>query len=294
MSDHSLAPQNTGLHQLPPLGSSLYYVLHMVPSAHRALMRDWWHWWHEISSIPFNVQDPGVAEAKLTWWDQEIQQASGGQASHPLTQSMFSGRSAQEREARLPELPLWRSQINGQINLVHQTRWLDAASLELHVDQTTGSAAEGCAVILGAHSPQARQAARSLGIGWRQIHQLARLGQDARAGWVHVPVNVLQEHNVKAHELTKPAPQAGPNFPKLLDSLSASASSRIKDGLQAIRKLPRSERKAMRPLVALSWMQLALLKEIQNSQDRILHERLLLTPLKKWWIATQVRIGLLH
>ena len=257
-------------------------------------MRDWWQWWHEISSIPFNVQDPGVAEAKLNWWDQEIQQASAGQANHPLTQSVFSPRNTQGEQTRLPEVALWRSQINGQINLVHQTRWLDAASLQQHVDQTTGSAAEGCAVILGAHSEAARQAARTLGLGWRQVHQLARLGQDARAGWVHVAVNVLQEHDVKAHELTKPAPQAGPQFPKLIESLSDSATGHLKTGLQAIRKLPRTERNALRPLVALSWMQLTLLKEIQNSQDRILHERLLLTPLKKWWIATRVRWGLLR
>ncbi|MGE5451845.1 MAG: squalene/phytoene synthase family protein [Acidobacteriota bacterium] len=278
---------------LPPVGSSLYYSLQLVPSARRAALRNWWQWWHEVSSIPFDVQDPGVAETKLRWWHQEVRAAAQGQATHPLTRALLT-RTAASPAIAAPELPLWLNQIEGLIDLIHQTRWLDAAALRRHLTQTTACAAEGCAVLLGATSPEAREVARQWGLGWRQVHQLARLGQDARAGWVHVPVDVLQQHEVRAHELTKPAPRASEHWPALLQDLCDQAQTQLEQGLQAARALPANERRALRPLTGLTHMQLALLAEIRASQDRVLHERLLLTPLRKGWIATQARLGLLN
>ena len=70
----------------PPAGSSLYYALSLIPPQNRPALRNWWHWWHEVSSIPFNVQDPGVAEAKLVWWSNEVECAAKGHATNPVTQ----------------------------------------------------------------------------------------------------------------------------------------------------------------------------------------------------------------
>lgn len=275
----------------PPEGSSLYYAWRLVPTRRQAALRAWWQWWHEISSIPFDVQDPGVAETKLRWWLQEVQQATQGQAQHPTTQYLFSKAPRDVLMAH----PEWlTTQIEGQIQLVHQTRWLDEASLKRHIEHTTSQACVAAAALLGATTPEAWTAAKQLGQGIRQAHQLARLGQDARAGWVHVPIDVLQQHDVKAHELTKPAPQAGPNWPKLRTHLCEQATQHIRAGLQGIRALPRRQRRALVPLIALAHMQLGLLDVINAGNDRILHERLLLTPVRKWWIAAQVRLGWLR
>jgi phytoene synthase len=277
----------------PPAGSSIYYALALVPAQHRSTLRNWWHWWHEVSSIPFNIQDPGVAEAKLVWWRGEVEAAAKGQATHPVTQAMFAAQKQDPSAQTKPDLTLWLMQIDGLIDLIHQTRWLDAPVLKHHQTRTTAAAAEGCAVLLGAETAAAREAACHMGLGWRQVHQLARLGRDARAGWVHVPVDVLQNHDVRAHELTKPAPMAGANWAGLLSYLCEQAKTQLTLGLDQVKHLPRSERRALIPLTALTQMQLSLLKEIESSGDRILHERLLLTPLRKWWIAQRVRLGLL-
>ena len=271
----------------PPAGSALYYALQLVPSRKRETLRAWWHWWHEVSSIPFNIQDPGVAESKLLWWQQEVLAAFRGQATHPLTKALIV-------ENQAPDKQLWLSQIDGLIELIHQTRWLDVAGLRQHQFKTTAAAAVGAAHLLGASSDAAKDAARQLGQGLRQVHQLARLGQDARAGWVHVPVDVLQQHDVRAHELTKPAPQASANWPHLLTCLCDQAQENLNAGLLAKRQLSGVEARALKPLTALSHMQLALLAEIRKSQDRVLHERLILTPVRKWWIAARVRVGLLR
>ena len=278
----------------PHPGSSLYYALATAPAGRRAALRLWLQWWHETSQIPFKIHDPGVAETKLRWWLQELQDAAKGQAHHPLIKGLLSDKAVQASGC-WPDWPLWASQIEGLLTLVHQTRWLDDASLQRHAQQTTGAACEGAACLLGANSAAARQAARQLGWGLRQAHQLARIGQDARAGWVQLGIDVLQAHDVKAHQLSKPdAAQVPEGWPALLAHLHKQATDNILSGLTACRALPAAETRALLPLRVLAHLHLQLIDEIASQGDRVLHERIVLTPLRKWWVAQRVRWGLLR
>ena len=86
---------------------------------------------------------------------------------------------------------------------------------------------------------------------------------------------------------------ASANWASLLTYLCEQARAQLQLGLDQVKPLPRTERRKLMPLVAMTQMQLSLLNEIEVSSDRILHERILLTPLRKWWIAQRVRLGLL-
>lgn len=278
----------------PHPGSSLYYALATAPAGRSAALRLWLQWWHETAQIPFKIHDPGVAETKLCWWLQELQDAAKGQAHHPLLKGLLSAPTG-KAVGQLPDWPLWTSQIEGLLTLVHQTRWLDDASLQRHVQQTTGAACEGAACLLGAPSEAARQAVRQLGLGIRQAHQLARIGQDARAGWVQLGIDVLQAHDVKAHQLSKPdAAQVPEGWPALLAHLHQRATDNIRAGLKACQALPAKEMHALLPLRVLAHLYLQLINEIASQGDRVLHERIVLTPLRKWWVAQRVKWGLLR
>lgn len=270
-------------------GSSLYYALHAVPATLRPSLIAWGQWWHEVSAIPLAVHDPGVAQTKLHWWQQEVRQSFDGKPQHPLTRRMFDAVPA---PGQRPPQALWQEQLEGLQVLVQQTRWLDEPTLLRHAQATTGAACEGAACLLGASSPAALAAARALGVGLRQAHHLARLGQDARLGWLHVPVNVLQQHDVKAHELLRPVVgQAPPSWSTLLAHLHAQARTSLLSALAAMAPLPVGERKALQALRVLAALQLALIDEIASRGPSVLHERIILTPLRKWWISTRVRWG---
>lgn len=289
-SSKALSP----LDVFPRPGSSLYYALTTAPASRRLALRLWVQWWHETAQIPFKIQDPGVAETKLRWWLQEIGDAAQAQAHHPLVKGLTDPAHLAP-PVQAPEWSIWTSQIEGLINLINQTRWLDDASLQRHMRQTTGAAAEGAACLLGATSEAARTAAHQLGWGLRQAHQLARLGQDARAGWIQVAIDVLQAHDVRAHQLSKPdAAQVPPGWPKLLTHLHGQAAAHIHQGLAACRNLPATEQVALKPLVVLSHIHLHLIDQVAARGDRVLHERIVLTPLRKWWITQRVRWGLLR
>lgn len=268
-------------------GSGLYYALQSAPLAMRPALQAWVHWWHEISTIPLVVHDPGVAQTKLAWWHQEVRHSFEGKPSHPLTKQLFQ---ALESPGQLPPLEVWLAQIEGMQALVNQTRWLDELSQKKHALATTGAACEGAAHLLGARSPQALSAAHELGWGIRQAHHLARLGQDARLGWLHVPVSTLQQHDVKAHELLRPtAGQAPEHWPALLSYLHGEAKNTLRASLEALAQLKPIERKALRPLAVLAALHLALIDEIAARGPAVLQERIILTPLRKWWVALKVR-----
>lgn len=294
--DNSASARFRTMQDSPPFprpGSSLYHALRTVPPGRRPTAALWLQWWHEVSQIPYTVSDPGVAESKLRWWLAEIQRAAEQKAEHPLMQRIQAQAHASPES--WPQWSLWTQQLQGLIQLTQQTRWLDDASLQRHARETTGAATESIACLLGAGTEAARTAACQLGVGLRQAHQLARLGQDARAGWVNVAIDVLQTHDVRAHQLSKPDPhQAPPGWTGLVNHLHGQARASIEQGLNDLRALPSDQQRALRPLLVLAHLHLALIDTIAASGDLVLHQRVMLTPLRKGWITQKVQWGWLN
>jgi phytoene synthase len=48
----------------------------------------------ELREVPREVRDPGVADVKLRWWEEEIALLYAGKARHPLTQALMSYMAA--------------------------------------------------------------------------------------------------------------------------------------------------------------------------------------------------------
>lgn len=277
----------------PRPGCSLAHAARLVPLSHRPALTCWLNWWHETARIPLDVQDPGVAETKLRWWLHELQSAEQGQPSHPLLRERMS--MSLPSGARWPEAASWRAQVEGLVQLVHQNRWMDESHVVRHAQQTTGLACQGAAGLLGVESDAGRQAATQLGTGLRLAHRLARLGQDARAGWVMVGIDLLQAHDVKAHQLVRPVSgQTPPGWAPLLADLAQRARQPLRASLEEIRSLPREEARALRPLVLLGHLALTQVDVVASAGDSVLHERLLPTPWRKAWVAQRVAWGWLR
>lgn len=293
MSEQPISSPPPASPAFPIPGSGLAHALRLTKASHRPALACWLNWWHETARIPLDVHDPGVAETKLRWWLHELQATSQGQPNHPLMRER-AGLTL-PAGANWPETPLWLNQVEGLIQLVHQNRWMDEAHFTHHVQQTTGLACEGAARLLGADSEPALEAARQLGTGLRLSHRLARLGQDARAGWVMVGIDLLQTHDVKAHQLLKPVPgQTPPGWTPLLADLAQRARLPLQEALGQIRGLPRGQAQALRPLVLLAHLALAQIEVVASAGDAVLHQRLLPTPWRKAWIAQRVAWGWLR
>ncbi len=279
------------LRDAPPFprpGSSLDLAI-QTAGARRPALLAWARWWHEVSRIPTSVSDAAIGEKKLAWWSQAVNDAFRQPPQHPLLVDLLGASSPAEREQAPPQA-LWQSQIQGLGTLLQQTRWLDQAGLRHHMDQTTGAALEGAAWVLGARSPQALSTARALGVALRRANLLSRVGQDAHAGWLHIPVDVLQQHDVRAHEWLRPAPDAPTDAMCGLMALwQSEVVEALTQALGAMRDLPAAERQALRPLRVLARLNLVLMADLEEHRYQVLRQRISVGPWRKWWTALTTR-----
>jgi phytoene synthase len=277
------APPSGQAAACPRPGSSLEWGLRVAPPHQRPLLNLWLTWWHETARIPLDIEDIGVAQAKLAWWSATLAEAAQGQVQHPLVQALITQSGGPDR---LPPWAWWQDQLSTLMDYLQQNRWMDEASLARHIAGSTAQAAAGAAWLLGARQETELDAARLWGIAIRRHHMLARLGQDARAGWVHVPIDVLQRFDVKAHQLVKPQRDTlPPGWPALLTHLHNEAQAAMLSARQATRALPRDARLRLRPLAILGAIQAAQGGAVADAGVTVLFERITVTPLRKAWAA---------
>ncbi len=58
---------------------------------------------------------------------------------------------------------------------------------------------------------------------------------------------------------------------------------------QALALLPSVDRRAQKPGLMMASIYRALLREIEQDQFKVLHQRVSLTPLRKFWLAWKVQ-----
>lgn len=248
----------------------------------RPTVEAWLRWWHEISSTPYAVSDPSVAEKKLAWWAKAITLSFEMPPQHPLLKAIAPGSGV----LTAPPIDLWLSQVHAMGDLCAQTRWLDEATLSRHIEGSTGAACQSVACLMGAKDDKTLHVAKEMAQGLRRAHILSRLGQDAQQGWLHIPIDWLQKHDVKAHALLKPQP--APHAAQIVQLLNAwhdDTQERIRHSLSQAAALPRAEKRTLRPLVVLCKLNLQLLDDLKAQQYPMLHQRVTVGPWRKLWAS---------
>lgn len=249
------------------------------------VIQAWLHWWHEISSTPYSVSEPSVAETKLAWWAKAVTLSFETPPQHPLLKAVAPGKGV----IQAPPIDLWLSQIRAMLQLSAQTRWLDEATLTQHIDASTGAACESVAWLMGVRAPEVLQIAREMGQGLRRAHILSRLGQDTQKGWLHFPIDFLQQHNVKAHELLKPTDSGvSAQVIALLDTWQNQTRQQLIDSIAAVKKLSRKEKQQLKPLLLLCKLNLQLMDDLKTQGYPVFKQRLMVGPLRKLWISRKV------
>lgn len=109
------------------------------------------------------------------------------------------------------------------------------------------------------------------------VHEI---GNDARHGRIYVPIDELQRYNVTAADLINR------RYSDAFTQLMQFQTTRARDALHsALAAIPAAERRAQRPLRSLAALSLALLDEVEREGYQVLHQQIVLTPIRKLWIA---------
>jgi phytoene synthase len=260
-------------------GSSFYYAFLFLPKQRRDAITAFYAFCREVDDVVDEMRDPGVAATKLAWWRTEVAQAYAGQPHHPVMQALMPLAAEHGIEARHLQQVIDGCQMD-----LEQTRYLDFPGLQRYCHLVAGVVGEVAARIFGQTDPQTTAYAHKLGLALQLTNILRDVGEDALRGRIYLPVNELQQFDVKAHELLNRIHSE--RFVALM-KFQAERAHRTYD--EALALLPAVDRRSQKPGLMMASIYRALLREIERDDFPVLNQRVSLTPLRKFWLAWRVQ-----
>ena len=274
-----MTPQDYVQQKAAASGSSFYYAFLFLPKPRRAAITAFYAFCREVDDVVDDMVDPGVAATKLAWWQTEVAKSFAGQPSHPVMQALMPlavDYCIEERHLQ--------AVIDGcQMDLV-QTRYLDYPGLQRYCHLVAGVVGEVAANIFGQTQAQTTAYAHKLGQALQLTNIIRDVGEDALRGRIYLPVNEMQQFDVKAHEILKRT--YSDRFTALM-KFQAQRAQGLYD--EALALLPDPDRRAQKPGLMMASIYRALLTEIERDGFQVLHQRVSLTPLRKLWLAWKVQ-----
>jgi 15-cis-phytoene synthase len=266
-------------------GSSFYYAFLFLPKERRAAITAFYAFCREVDDVVDEVSDPGVAATKLAWWAKEVAQAFAAPEQtanrHPALLALMPHAKTFGIEAHHLQAVIEGCQMD-----LTQTRYLDYPGLQKYCHLVAGVVGEVSARIFGQQDERTTQYAHKLGQALQLTNIIRDVGEDAQRGRIYLPVNELQKFEVKANELSLGARGYSERFTALMQFQAQRAQS-VYD--EAFALLPKDDARAQKPGLMMAKIYRALLDEIQRENFQVLHQRISLTPLRKFWLAWKVQ-----
>ena len=260
-------------------GSSFYYAFLFLPKERRAAITAFYAFCREVDDVVDEVSDPGVAQAKLAWWQDEVAKSFAGQPSHPVMQALMP---------HVPDHGLRQDQLQAVIEgcqmVLEQARYADFRSLQRYCHLVAGVVGEVAARIFGQTDAATTQYAHKLGLAFQLTNIIRDVGEDALRGRIYLPVSELQQFEVTAQEITQR--QYSERFTQLM-RFQAQRAHLFYD--EALALLPAADRRAQKPGLMMASIYRTLLREIEADGFQVLHQRIALTPLRKQWLAWKMQ-----
>ncbi len=279
-----MTPQQYVQQRAAASGSSFYYAFMFLPPPRRAAITAFYAFCREVDDVVDEVHDPSVAASKLAWWRGEVAATVAGQATHPATQALHVCMADYDIHAEHLIAVIDGCQVDLQ-----QTRFLDYTALQRYCHLVAGVVGEVASNIFGRTQASTLQYAHRLGQAMQLTNIIRDVGEDARRGRIYLPMNELQQFDVKAHEiLRRDAPWGySKRFLQMMRFQAARAHALYDEALALLHP---DDRNAQRPGLMMANIYRTLLQEIERQNFQVLHQRTSLTPLRKLWIAARTHL----
>ncbi|MBA2674330.1 presqualene diphosphate synthase HpnD [Ramlibacter sp.] len=260
-------------------GSSFYYAFLFLPPPRRAAITAFYAFCREVDDVVDEVSDPGIADTKLAWWQAEVAKSCAGNPTHPVMRALVP---------HMAPFGLRQDQLQAVIEGcrmdLQQTRYLDFPGLKRYCHLVAGVVGEVSARIFGQTQEATTAYAHTLGLAFQLTNIIRDVGEDARRGRIYLPVNELQQFEVKANEVLQR--QYSERFTALM-RFQAQRAHALYD--EALALLPAEDRRAQKPGLMMASIYRTLLREIESDGFQVLHQRVSLTPLRKFWLAWKIQ-----
>ncbi len=268
-------PQNYVQVKAAASGSSFYYAFLFLPPPKRAAITAFYAFCREVDDVVDDVADPSVAASKLAWWAGEVGQLFAGQPSHPIMRALQPHIEPYNITAAHLTAVIEGCQMDLQ-----QNRYLDYPALERYCHLVAGVVGEVAARIFGQTTDLTTAYAHAMGQAFQLTNIIRDVGEDAMRGRIYLPVNELQQFDVKANDILKRV--YSEQFVALMQ-FQADRAHQLYD--QALAMLPAQDKRTQKPGLMMANIYRALLREIERDGFQVLHQRTSLTPIRKLWLA---------
>lgn len=274
-----MTPQEYVEHKAAASGSSFYYAFLFLPAPRRSAITAFYAFCREVDDVVDETQELSVASSKLAWWRTEVSQAFAGRPSHPVMQALMPLAADFKIEQRHLQAVIEGCQMD-----LEQTRYLDYPGLQRYCHLVASIVGEVAANIFGQTQAQTSLYAHKLGQALQLTNIIRDVGEDALRGRIYLPLDELQQFDVKAHEILER--NDSERFKQLMTFQARRAHQLYDDALQL---LPGADRRAQKPGLMMASIYRALLREIEHDNFQVLQRRVSLTPLRKLWLAWRVQ-----
>lgn len=257
-----------------PPGSRHYYCVRIAPPERHDDLALLFLWRQELRDILFRCSDPGVAQAKLKWYREELERALEAKAQQPLAQAI----AGLIQRHQLPIQPFHHMSKALEADL-HQSWFEQMAALHDYCRLDGGSLLRLATQVCGGSTTEV-DCAEGLGTFIRLVDMIRNLGPNLESGCRHLPKSELGAAGLSLADASKPE-----NQERLGILLKHIADHALEWQASTLTSLPKGSYPALAPALSLASMNQALLAELEECGFPVMSQRVCLTPLRKIWIT---------
>lgn len=256
-------------------GSSFYYSFFFLDKQQRKAITALYAFCREVDDIVDSDMDENVARVKLQWWRDEISNLFKDQPQHPVTKALLPHIKTYDlAEEYFQEI------IDGMQMDLEQHQYTTFEELSLYCYRVASVVGLLSAEIFGYQDRMTLKYAHNLGMAFQLTNIIRDVHEDATRHRIYIP-----DEDIKRFGLTRD------DIINLRDSkqfreLMAFEAQRAQDFYQkAFGLLPEIDRYSQRCGLIMAAIYRSTLNEVIHDGYAVLKHRIVLTPLRKIWLA---------
>lgn len=257
-------------------GSSFYYSFMFLPKHKREAITALYAFCREVDDVVDEYTELKVAQVKLAWWKDEIQNLYKGKPIHPVTKALQPFvQSFHLSEEHFIEI------IDGMEMDLNFNRYEDFKQLQLYCYRVASVVGILSAQIFGFHNRKTLKFAHDLGLAFQLTNIIRDVGEDARRNRIYIPLDELAKFGVTEEDILRSRES---DAVKQLLEFQIERAETYYD--RALNELPTEDRKSQRVGLIMAAIYRTLLREIKaDGAEKVLNSRTSLGTLRKLSLA---------
>lgn len=256
-------------------GSSFTLSFLFLPKHKRHAMTALYAFCREVDDVVDECTDYQVAQTKLNWWKNEIEQLYANQAQHPVTKALTPIiDSFQLSKEHFLEI------IDGMEMDLKFNRYEDFKQLQLYCYRVASVVGLLSAQIFGFQQRKTLKYAHDLGMAFQLTNIIRDVGEDARRGRIYLPLDELAKAGVSEEDILEGRETEAV---KALMLYQIERAESFYD--KALNELPKEDAKQQRTGLMMAAIYRTLLREIKTEPEKVLNSKTSIPPFRKFTLA---------